>query len=65
MYSSGKSFVAITIVGPALDAGRAVPANRPRMIATPREIANAALAALLVCLRITGTPFIDRGFRGP
>src|SRR6266550_6136210 len=57
MYSSGKFFVPIKIVGPALAAGRAEPANRPRTIATPREIANAALAALRVCLRITGAPF--------
>ena len=30
MYSSAKFFVPITIVGPALGAGRAAPANRPK-----------------------------------
>ena len=58
MYSSGKFLVPMTIVGPADWAGRAkAAANKPRTIATPSEIANAALAALRVCLRITATPF--------
>src|SRR5579862_6401487 len=57
MYSSGKFLVPITIVGLAMVAGRADPANSPITIATPREIANAAFAALRVCFLITGAPF--------
>ncbi len=61
MNSSGKFFVPMMMVGLAVDfacAGRAkTAANKPMTIATPREIANAALAARLVCLRITAAPF--------
>ena len=58
MYSSPKFFVPRTTVVPADCAGRAnAAANKPITIATPREIANAALAARRVCLRITSTPF--------
>src|ERR1700758_2763599 len=57
MYSSPKFFVPMTIVGAAVGDERAAPAEPPRMIATPNEMANAALAALRVCLRITATPF--------
>src|SRR5947209_7306228 len=65
MYSSGKFLVPITIVGPDFVAGRAVPAAPPRTIATPKEIANAAFAALRVCFLITSTPFSRRQHRGP
>src|SRR4051794_34076877 len=65
MYASGKFFVAMTIVGAAVGAGRAVPANRPRMIATPNETANATFAALLVCFLITNPPLQSSGFGPP
>ena len=66
MYSSGKFFVPITIVGPAFGAERAVPANSPITIATPSETANAALAVRLVCFLIKASPFVVRCvFRAP
>ena len=44
----------------ATGAGRAkAAANKPMTIATPREIAKAALAARRVCFRITATPFVE------
>src|SRR5438270_571156 len=56
-------FFAVTVV-PAECAGRAkAAASNPMTIATPREIANAALAARLVCLRITRSPSCE-GRRG-
>ena len=60
MNSSAKFFVPITIVGDAAGAERAAPANVPITIATPSEIANAALAALLVCFLITTLPSVGR-----
>ena len=46
MNSSGKFFVPMMTFVPADWAGRAkTAANKPMTIATPREIANAALAA--------------------
>ena len=56
MYSSEKFLVPITIVGAAWVDDRAVPANPPRTIATPNEMAKAALAALRVCFLITAPP---------
>ena len=57
MNSSGKFLVPIVIVGVAWVAGRAVPANPPKTIATPNEMAKAALAARRVCFLITAPPF--------
>ena len=60
MNSSGKFLVPRMTVGDADCAGRAkAAANKPMTIATPSEIAKAALAARRVCLRITTTPFLE------